>query len=65
MKAIFIYSSKKKVKVLNAEQAKKDHNWLIELGYKHKATVDASIYLEFLLNLNDKNILKEIKDVKL
>jgi hypothetical protein len=62
---VFIYLKHESVKVLNLENSQSKHAHLINSGWKHIVTLEASIWLEILLNLkNEKDILKEVKDLK-
>jgi hypothetical protein len=62
---VFIYLKHQSVKVLNLEHSKSRHTHLTNSGWKHIVTLDASIWLETLLNLkNEKDVLAEVNDLK-
>ena len=47
---IFIYAKDGKVKVLSIEDAKAQAESLLSDGWKHTATLDACIWIEYLCN---------------
>ena len=49
-RALFIYEKDTKIKVLNLNQALENHNKMIADGYKHVATVDPVMYIEYSYN---------------
>jgi len=52
---IYCRNFDKEWKVLNHENAKREHEILIKEGWKHNATIDPVIYIEnYLNNINNK-----------
>jgi len=47
---LFIYYNGKEIKALGREKAKEKHSEMIENGWKHTATIDTSVWVEYLYN---------------
>ena len=62
---VFIYSKEGKIKVLNLEKSKKEHDDLILDGWVHSSTLDPCVWIAHLYNYCDDEIdvLKEVIDL--
>ena len=62
MDLAFIYAKDGKVRCLNLEQANSRNEKLKADGWKHTATLNLCVWLEFLMNdLSEANIVTELK----
>jgi hypothetical protein len=53
MTTIYVYANSNGIKCLGQSEAEAKHNELIDSGYKHTATMDACMLLEYLYNRCD------------
>lgn len=60
---VFIYIKDGMYQCLNEEQHKQADDVLLERGWKHSATIDASLWLEALLNRNESMRFKLIEEL--
>jgi hypothetical protein len=58
---VFVYVNKEKILILNHEKAKKQHDKLLIDGYKHVATLDATIFIAYLFEKHPE-LLKEFNN---
>jgi len=61
---IFIYKKGTKIKVLNKTQALKGHELILD-GWKHTHTIDSAVFLQYLLDNEDVDIVSEILELKM
>jgi len=47
---LFIYYKDKEIKALGLTDAKENHQELIAEGWEHTATINASVWIEYLFN---------------
>lgn len=59
---IFIFAKEGKVRALNINDAMELK--LNEKGWKHTATVEATVWIEYCLNSHIKEIEKQFKELK-
>jgi len=59
---IFVYKKGNKVKCLELSEAKDTGLGLLEIGFKHVATIRASTFIQSLLN-DISNAENELKDI--
>ena len=57
---VFVYFKKGKFRCLNLEQAKNQEKELIENGWKHTATLNPEIWMEYFLNSKKEEQEEEI-----
>lgn len=60
---IFIYKKGTEFKVLNKTQAFKGHELILD-GWKHTNTIDSAIWMQYILNNEDIDIISEVFDLK-
>lgn len=62
---VFVYAKDDKIKVLDLEKSKAEHDSLLADNWKHTATLNACVYIEYLYMVdNPLEILKELKTAK-
>ena len=64
MSFVFIYKKGKDFKVLDIDSSKLEAKNLLKLGWEHICTMNSSVWINHILNCEEKYLLKEIKDVK-
>jgi hypothetical protein len=64
MNLVFIYAKDKEIIALDHEDAKMVGNGLISKGYKHTATIEARVLIQYLANANQKEQLQVLKDLR-
>ena len=62
MTPVFIFKTKEKFEVVDCD--KLQHGWTKPEGWKHLHTLDAGTFIEYLLNLPQKEWAKEITSLK-
>jgi len=61
---IFVYFKDGKIKILDIEHGKPDHEKMINDGWKHTSTVNASVFIEQLFNdVPDFELRKSIQSL--
>jgi len=61
---VFIYKKEKEVWVLDFEESKLKHDGFVENGFKHIGTLKSSVWLQFILNMDDSaDIINEINEL--
>lgn len=60
----FVYCRENKINVLTFDQSVERHNALIGQGWKHTATLDIFVFMQYLLNVNSKERNISIKELK-
>lgn len=64
IEAIFIYKNFDKIKCLNYNDAKVNHDYLIKNCWKHIATINPCSFLEYLYNeISDEEIISQIRNI--
>ena len=63
---IFVYHNdeKKVIKVLSLSQAKERNDELLDSGWRHTATIDPCVWIEYLYNKTESiDIVSEIREL--
>lgn len=60
---LFIYAKDGKIKALNNQEATIEAPKLTIKGYKHTATIDAAVFLQYLSECSDEEIIKQIRQL--
>jgi uncharacterized lipoprotein YajG len=61
---VFVYLKDGKIKTLDISHTKNDHDKMINEGWKHTSTVNASVFIEELFNnVPDGELRKSIKSL--
>ena len=63
MSTVFIYHLDGMSKVLDAEKARESHLGLLSNGWKHTATLEPCVWLEYILSLKGDDLLTEIQSL--
>lgn len=64
IEVIFIYKNFDKIKCLNYNDAKVNHDYLIKNCWKHIATLNSCAFLEYLYNeISDEEIISQIRNI--
>jgi len=61
---VFVYFKNNKIKVLDLEMSKNEHQTLLNDGWKHTTTLDVCRFIEHLYNnCEDVDIITDIKEL--
>lgn len=60
---VFIYINKGRFRCLDLESAAQEHDVYIKFGWKHSATIDASLWLESFLNRGETGRFELIEGI--
>lgn len=63
MEAVFIYAKGDIIKVLNAEDSKRQHDALIADGWVYASGRNPCVYIQFLFNSTDEEIIKSVREL--
>jgi hypothetical protein len=61
---VFIYAKRGEIKALNLNESKKLHDGLMADGWKHTATLDPCIFIQYLHN-DCKDLEREINELSI
>lgn len=60
---LYIYAKDGRIKALNNQEKTIEAPKLIITGYKHTATIDAAVFIEYLVQYTDEEIVKQIRNL--
>jgi len=61
---VFVYKKENKYLVLDTEKCRQLGSHLVKDDWKHTHTIEASVWMQYILNCNESEIMDNILDLK-
>lgn len=62
--AVFVYHKAGELKVLDTDDARKQHDKMMDNGWVHTATLNPCVFIENLFTLSDSEIVNNVKSLE-